>query len=120
MSWLDPLGLKGADAATLAALPLQNLAAHTPLFRANDSATAFVLVVTGHIEVRRATLLLDMAHDGVVLATQADLAARIGSAREVISRKLESFARDGWISTERGQVTVLNPTALRQLATAPV
>ena len=55
-----------------------------------------------------------------VAATPFAVAARIGSAREVISRKLESFARDGWISTERGQVTVLNPTALRQLATAPV
>jgi CRP/FNR family transcriptional regulator len=52
----------------------------------------------------------------VVLATQAELAARIGSAREVVSRRMDAFAREGWIKTDRGEVRILQPLALRQLA----
>ncbi len=88
--------------------------------RMQDVTRLLEQVAFASIESRLASALLELAEGDLVHATQAELAARIGSAREVISRKLESYARDGWISTERGQVTVLNPTALRQLATAPV
>ena len=73
-------------------------------------------VAFGRIEVRLANLLLDMAQDGVVLATQADLAARIGSAREVVSRRLDAFARAGWVETDRGLVRLTNRAALRAAA----
>ncbi len=48
-------------------------------------------------------------------ATQAEIAARIGSAREVVSRRLDAFAKSGWVATERGEVHLHDPEALRRL-----
>jgi CRP/FNR family transcriptional regulator len=68
------------------------------------------------IESRLAEALLDLVEDGTVTATQAELASRIGSAREVISRRLDSFARRGWVRRDRGHVTILDRDALAYLA----
>lgn len=68
------------------------------------------------IESRLAEALLDLAEDATVTATQAELASRIGSAREVISRRLDSFARRGWVRRDRGHVTILDRDALSLLA----
>jgi CRP/FNR family transcriptional regulator len=70
------------------------------------------------IESRLAAALLDRAEGGRVSATHQDLATAIGSAREVVSRRLESFARSGWVTTERGAVTLGDMAALRRLAAA--
>lgn len=84
--------------------------------RMSDLTHVLEQVAFGRIEPRLANALLDRAVDGCITATQAELAARIGTAREVVTRKLEVFAKKGWISTERGQVTLLDEAALRQLA----
>jgi CRP/FNR family transcriptional regulator len=65
---------------------------------------------------RLARALLDLASGDLVVATHQDLAHRIGSAREVVSRKLDAFARQGLVSTERGLISLLNLPALRHLA----
>ena len=70
------------------------------------------------VESRLAAALLDRAEAGRVAATHQDLATAIGSAREVISRRLEAFARAGWVTTERGAVTLTDMSALRRLAAA--
>lgn len=70
------------------------------------------------VESRLAAALLALAAEGEVHATQSDLAQRIGSAREVVSRRLDHFVRQGWVATDRGRVRLLNPGALRQLAAA--
>ena len=70
------------------------------------------------VESRLAAALLDRAEGGRVPATHQDLATAIGSAREVISRRLEAFARAGWVTTERGAVTLTDMPALRRLAAA--
>lgn len=68
------------------------------------------------IDTRLARLLLSRADaDGVVAATQAEIAAAIGSAREVISRKLEAWAKAGLIETGRGRVRLVDPAALRRM-----
>lgn len=77
-------------------------------------------VAFGRVETRLAQALLDLAEGGTVQATQADLAARIGSAREVVSRRLEAWARSGIVATDRGQVRLTDPAALRQLAAGEV
>ncbi len=77
-------------------------------------------VAFGRIEARLAAALLDLAQDGIVQATQSDLAARIGSAREVVSRRLEAFHRHGWVETDRGQVRLLDIPALRNLSASPL
>jgi CRP/FNR family transcriptional regulator len=70
------------------------------------------------IEARLAAALLGLAEGGVVAATHADLATRIGSAREVVSRRLEAFQAQGWVSTDRGAVRIVDAAALRRLAAA--
>lgn len=86
--------------------------------RMADLTRVLEQVAFGRIEARLAALLLDRAVEGRVTATQAELAARIGSAREVVSRKLDGFARAGWIETQRGQVIVKNRLALQQITDA--
>ena len=67
-------------------------------------------------EGRLAALLLARAVAGEVRATHQDIATALGSAREVISRHLDSFARRGWVTTERGLVRLSDAGALRRLA----
>lgn len=74
-------------------------------------------VAFGRIESRLADALLDLAEGDVVHATQAELAARIGSAREVVTRRLDAFQRAGWVETDRGTVRLVNRTALVQAVT---
>jgi CRP/FNR family transcriptional regulator, anaerobic regulatory protein len=74
------------------------------------------MVAFQKIECRLASALLDLEVGGIIHATQAVLAARIGSAREVVSRRLDNFARQGWVETDRGQVLIRNHDRLRQLA----
>lgn len=69
------------------------------------------------VESRLAEWLLARAEGGRVEATQAEMAAQIGSAREVVSRRLDAFARRGWVRTGRGTVELCNAPALTRLAT---
>jgi len=72
------------------------------------------------IEARLAAELLKRAGaDGVVRATHHDLAVAIGSAREVISRRLEVLARDGLVALDRGLVRIVRAEDLRQIADLP-
>lgn len=84
--------------------------------RMQDVTRLLERVAFGRVESRLAEALLELAKNDVVVATQAELAARIGSAREVVTRRIDAFAREGWIETERGEVRILVPDALRQLA----
>jgi CRP/FNR family transcriptional regulator len=70
------------------------------------------------VESRLAQALLDLAKAGEVRATHQELAARIGSAREVVSRRLDALAREGVVATERGIVRLTDIDRLRLLAAA--
>lgn len=84
--------------------------------RMADMTHVLERVAFARVEARLAQALLDLAVDGAVTATQADLAARIGSAREVISRRLDVFSRKGWVTTDRGRVHLTDAAALHRLA----
>ena len=70
------------------------------------------------VESRLARALLDRATGGSVRATHQELATAIGSAREVVSRRLDGFARRGLVATERGTVTIRDAVGLARLAVA--
>jgi CRP/FNR family transcriptional regulator len=53
---------------------------------------------------------------GSVDITHADLAAELGTAREVVSRLLKEFERLGAIRLSRGRIFAKNPALLRELA----
>ena len=65
------------------------------------------------VDARLAHFLLARADAGQVRATQQDIASAIGSAREVVSRRLDAMQKRGWLSHERGRVMILKPDALR-------
>ena len=71
------------------------------------------------LDKRLAQRLLDLAGaDGAVLATHQDLAAELGTAREVVGRQLKELERRGWVSLARGRIALKEPGRLRTLARA--
>jgi len=73
----------------------------------------FEQIVLDSVHHRLANFLLQHAsEDGVIEATHDKLATEIGTAREVVSRHLNSMAKAGLIKTQRGKVTILQPGAL--------
>lgn len=83
--------------------------------RMAELTTLLETVAFTRVEARLARALLDLADGARVTATHADLAARIGSAREVISRHLERWAAQGLIATQRGQITLLDRERLHRI-----
>jgi CRP/FNR family transcriptional regulator len=86
--------------------------------RIQDVTRILEQVAFESIESRLARALLEMADDGFVRATQAELATRIGSVREVVTRRLDAFQRLGWVETDRGTVRLIDVDALLRAASA--
>jgi hypothetical protein len=69
------------------------------------------------IDARLAQALLDRAGaSSIVEATHSDLARQIGSAREVVSRRLETWRAKGLITLERGQIAIVDRPAVARLS----
>jgi len=68
------------------------------------------------MDIRLAQKIIERADAGVLKATHAQLAAELGTAREVISRQLAEFQRRGWVAQSRGTVEILDCAGLRKLA----
>jgi CRP/FNR family transcriptional regulator len=66
------------------------------------------------MDIRLAEKIAERAEDGSLRATHAQLAAELGTAREVVSRQLAEFQRRGWVDLGRGTVTILDADALEQ------
>ena len=62
-----------------------------------------------------ALLLARSSVDGVVRDTHEALALELGSAREVVSRRLKRFEQKGWVKLARGQLDVTDTAALQRL-----
>ncbi|MGA8172508.1 MAG: Crp/Fnr family transcriptional regulator [Methylocystis sp.] len=74
-------------------------------------------VAFGSIDQRLASHLLDSGKGKAeVAATHHELAAELGTAREVVSRRLKEFERKGWIKIGRGVISILNEGELKLLA----
>lgn len=66
------------------------------------------------LDARVAELLLDRAaHANPVRITHQEIAAELGSSREVISRIIEDFAKRGLVIAERGSIQVRDLEKLR-------
>ncbi len=72
------------------------------------------------LDQRVADWLLSHARAGEVHATHTEIAADLLTAREVVSRKLRDFARQGWIEQGRGRIRLGAPGALLKLAQGPL
>lgn len=69
------------------------------------------------VDARLAERLLAEPHDGVATTHQA-LAVELGTAREVISRRLKQFERDGLVAMGRGTIELRDRAGLRRIAAA--
>lgn len=72
-------------------------------------------IAFGQLDRRLAQRLLALEADGRVAVTHHQLAAELGSAREVISRLLKEFERQGLIALARGQIELVDRSALEHL-----
>ncbi len=69
------------------------------------------------IDIRLSQKLLKMADSQQTIhATHHDLAAELGTAREVVSRQLQEFRRRGWVSVSRGEIQLTDLKGLKTLA----
>jgi CRP-like cAMP-binding protein len=72
------------------------------------------------VQGRVAKLLIAQANaserDEIAALTQADMAARLGTVREMVGRTLKTFESLGLIGIERGVITVLNRQGLAEQA----
>lgn len=69
------------------------------------------------MDIRLAEKLLAlMGPNQQIRSTHQQMAAELGTAREVVSRQLNEFQRRGWIALSRGVIDILTPDALRKLA----
>jgi CRP/FNR family transcriptional regulator len=53
----------------------------------------------------------------VVRATHQGMADELGTAREIVTRLLKRFEREGWVQVSRQRVEILDTRALHQMAT---
>lgn len=69
------------------------------------------------VDIRLAQKLVDLERGaGQIKATHQQMAAELGTAREVVSRQLGEFQRRGWIRQARGTIDLLDIAALQRLA----
>ena len=57
-------------------------------------------------------VLVDAGETMIVGKTHQQLASDIGSVREIVSRHLGDWERRGWVSSSRGQVKIIDWSAL--------
>ena len=71
------------------------------------------------LDVRLAQKLLDMKNtEGQLKATHQQLAAELGTAREVVTRQLQEFQRRGLVKLSRGAIQLLNQDELSEISQA--
>jgi CRP/FNR family transcriptional regulator, anaerobic regulatory protein len=75
-----------------------------------------------HMDMRIAAFLLKNATENgaAVSRTHSEIAAELGTSREVVTRILADFEIDRVISTSRGRISILKPVELKERAGTPV
>jgi len=69
------------------------------------------------IDHRLAHALIELSEQSsVVKATHQNLAAELGSAREVVSRQMAEFQAKGWVLQHRGMIEIINRAELQKLS----
>ena len=71
--------------------------------------------------LRREAAVAGIAQPGAqAAATHEAIGVEIGTAREVVSRRLGALSKMGLVRSERGAVTVLDRAGLERIAEGPV
>ncbi len=108
--------------ATFRALLARSEAFRDFVFRAYGTRISDLLLLIeevsfGRIDQRLAACLLERASvAGELVATHQEIAAELGTAREVVSRQLKEFEHRGWLGLARGHIVLHDRAALSGLA----
>jgi CRP/FNR family transcriptional regulator len=79
--------------------------------------TSLIDAVAFHkLDQRLAAALL--GHGTLLATTHQALADELGTVREIVTRLLRRFEREGWVRLGREEIFILNGAALRKLASA--
>ncbi|NCO21693.1 MAG: Crp/Fnr family transcriptional regulator [Rhodobacterales bacterium] len=74
-------------------------------------------IAFGRMDIRLAQKLIALARGtGQIKVTHQQMAAELGTAREVVSRQLGEFQRRGWVRQARGVIDLLDAAAIGRLA----
>ena len=85
--------------------------------RLGDLITLVQAITSRRVESRLATHLLEHEEaQDLVRTTHQELAAELGTAREVISRQLKAMERNGLVKLQRGGIEVIDRQGLRHLS----
>lgn len=85
--------------------------------RLTDVITTLNEVAFQRVDVRIAVFLLKLTQQqSQVTITHQELASELGTAREVVSRILKDFEREGLLAQTRGNIVVQDRTALQNRA----
>jgi len=85
--------------------------------RLTEVITVLENVTFQRMDVRVAAYLVNMVDKGSTLAiTHHEIAADLGSSREVVSRTLKEFDKHGWINMGRGELFIQDLPQLQNLA----
>lgn len=100
--------------------PFRSFVFQSQAARLGDLMQVIQNVAFASIDSRLAARLLALSADGHDLSiTHQQLAAEIGTAREVVSRHLKAFEKRGWVSLGRGRVELRDAEPLRVAAAHP-
>ena len=106
-----------AQAGLLERLKAEGANSPADMVLSSDMSRLLETIAFARVESRLAATLLARADaQGRVAATHQGLAEEVGTAREVVSRQLEAFSRAGLVRLSRGEVKVIDRTALEARA----
>ncbi len=100
--------------AALAHAPFRDFVLGLFATRMADLTGLIEAVAFQRLDSRLAATLL--GHGQRVRTTHQALADELGTVREIVTRLLHRFERDGWVQLSRECITVLDGAALRRLA----
>lgn len=92
---------------------IENFIYKTAVDRFSDVMWVMEQVLFMSMDKRLAIFLLDAGP--VIPLTHQDIAANLGSAREVVSRMLKYFSDEGLVALSRGKVTVIDRPGLMKI-----
>jgi CRP/FNR family transcriptional regulator len=124
----EPMSARGtttkATTLVLVAPPVFNQWLRTPAFRDHvlglfaermADLTSLIDAIAFHrLDCRLAAALL--GHGQSLHTTHQALADELGTVREIVTRLLRRFEREGWVSLGREQIQITHSAALRELA----
>ncbi|MGL4606652.1 MAG: Crp/Fnr family transcriptional regulator [Eubacteriaceae bacterium] len=97
----------------------ENFSYKIAMDRFSDVIWAMEQILFMSFDQRLAIFLLDESQKNntdTIILTHEEIAKYLGSAREVVSRMLKHFEKEGFVSLFRGGVTLLDKSQLKQLA----